>query len=244
MELGLCGTELLHVGTHQARAIYGVLGQLDNRRVTDGRFGGNGPRYGRGPFQAFRLSVNTMRSMVLSSDVPVQPWIPHKGYEKSLIRESDLYQEMLFHVGLCNPDVFLYWNAWPRGENPGFSRDRVVDDCLRRLTELVGAADRRTLVRELAPWDGAYLLSGMNAGGRSVWRFTPDLPDGVTREGSLVRESPPVFRVGDVEVTIPGGRVHRPEREVSTVGYWVVAGLDAGPAVTRSSQHDAAKRGY
>lgn len=220
-----------HVGTHQSASLYGWVGQLRDRKL-DGR-----RPYGATPFAAFRLSVNGMRSMVLSSPVPVQPWLSHKQFNESLFRTSDLYQELIFHVGLSGPDVFLYWNPLPwrkdqdRSEFTDAGQDRLFSGCLEQLDELAGAADRKTLVADLAGWYDDYVLTGMQAGGRTVWRFTPNLPDGAPLEGVLVSESPATFKVGDRTVTIPGGRIREPRAALSKAGYWIVAPAGTRPVV-------------
>jgi subtilisin-like proprotein convertase family protein/Ca2+-binding EF-hand superfamily protein len=223
----------MHVGTHQSRSLYCQVRHIRDRVLS----GGHRP-YGDSPFAGFRLGVNQMRSMVLSGDVPVAPWISHKRYGASRIKYGDLYQELIFHVGLCGPDVFLLWNpqVWRKDRNSGALtelglQDRLVSDCLHRLDELVGAADRKTRVEALAGWYDDFVLSGMNAGGRSVWRLTPNL--GIRTRQELVQgTSPLVFCIGPTEVRIPGGELYRPEQELSHEGFWILAPADSRPVVT------------
>ena len=222
-----------HVGTHQSGHLYCEIGQIGRRTLP----GGNRP-YGDSPFAGFRLSVNRMRSMVLSSDVPVWPWISHKQYQGSRVRESDLYQELIFHAGLCGPDAFLFWNPQKRLQTQKSehftddSQDRLVSDCLRQLEELVGTADRKTLVTGLAGWYDDYVLTGMHADGRTVWRFTPRLEAGQTWRDTQVDPAAATFRVGGTTVHIPGGTVHRAMDDLSTQGLWIIAPAESRPIVS------------
>ena len=222
-----------HVGTHQSGHLYCEIAQLSRRTFHGGR-----QPYGDSPFAGFRLSVNRMRSMALSSDVPVWPWISHKQYRDSRVRASGLYQELIFHAGLCGPDAFLLWNPRRRlaTQQPEHfaddAQDKLVDDCLRQLNELVGTADQKTLVTGLAGWYDDYVLTGMQAGGRSVWRFTPELEPGQTWQDTLTTASPPTFHTGTTTIRIPNGTVHRPREELSDEGVWITAPADARPVIS------------
>jgi hypothetical protein len=221
-----------HVGTHQSANLYCRLGSVRGSVLP----GGTEP-YSAGPFEAFRLSVNCMRSMVLSSNAPVWPWISYKRFKESWVRETDLYQELIFHARLCGPDQFLYWN--PRPNRPGQNspeqadeaQDRLLSDCLHQLDKLVGAADRRTLIENLAGWYDNYVLTGLRVDGRSVWRFTPKLAPNQKREEMLRNKSPATFRIAGQEIRFPGGTVHTPDRELSDQGFWIIAPLGPKPVV-------------
>jgi hypothetical protein len=223
----------VHVGTHQSVNLYCWLGNL--RRVV---MPGGAEPYGAGPFEAFRLSVNSMRTMVLSSNVPAWPWISHKRFKESWVRESDLYQELIFHAGLCGPDQFLYWN--PRPNRPGQNlqehgdeaQDQLLSECLSELDELVGTADRKRLVQNLAGWYDDFVLTGMSAGGRTVWRFTPKLLANQKREDVLHSKAPVTFRTAQKEIRFSEGTVHARDRELSDQGYWIIGPLHAKPTIT------------
>lgn len=225
-----------HFGTHQSASLYAHVAQLARHR-----FKGSEMPYGDGAFQGFRHSVNRMRSMALSSDVPIAPWISHKAYKNSDVRLSDLYQELIFHVGLTGPDAFLYWNPIPRGKDArpehaaDDKQDQLVSECLRQLDLMVGGADRKTLVRSLADWSGDFILTGMEAERRVVWRFTPDLPPGAVRNSVLVSQDPPVFQTAQSRIKIPGGRIIRPARTLSWQGFWVTAPVGTQPVIEKRS---------
>jgi hypothetical protein len=198
---------------------------------------GRGP-YGDGPFEAFRHSLNRMRAMILSTNVPAWPWLSYKHFNESEVRESDLYQELIFHAGLCGADQFLYWNPRPKtpaqpGENdPDEDQDRLLSDCLHELDEMVGAADRRTLVHSLSGWYDDYVLTGMSTGERTVWRFTPKLASTQKREGVLRSKAPVTFRTVSTEIKFPAGTVVARAGELSNQGYWIIASPGTQPVIS------------
>jgi len=221
-----------HVGTHQAPVLYACIGQLEH----------NPPEgltaYPKTPFNAFRLSLNDMRCAAGSSDVPLYPWLAYRGWSESGVGNNDLYQELIFHAGLCGADAFLYWNPrpWLASQDPkqftDDEQDKLFSDCLKQLDVLIGDPQRKTVSRGLVAWDANYALTGMRAKGRTVWRFTPNLDDGTALEDTLLRRDPATFRVGDAVITIPGGKVWEPELKLSGQGYWVLAPAGATPVVT------------
>jgi hypothetical protein len=122
---------------------------------------------------------------------------------------------------------------------------RLTCNCLHQLDKLVGYADRATLVNSLSGWADNYTLTGMSAGGRQVWRFTPDLATtGDTLAGVVANDpSDPVdptqpvrFQVGQTLISFPvGSTIYRPspQETYSSLGYWVIAPpLGSTPTVT------------
>jgi hypothetical protein len=213
------------VGSRQSRNLYGWLGNIRYRSL------GAGSRYGATPFAAFRYAVNKARSMKLSSPIPLHPWIANKEFGGSQLKESDLYQELIFHTLLTGVDEILFWNpvSTDTPSTPGSSR--LLSDCLRRVDEIIPPAERQTLVRELAGWGEDYILTGAGSKERSIWRFTPRLR-GQPLESVLVKEQPATFAVNGRKVVIEGGRVFHPPQPLSRQGYWVVLGDLGGQAIT------------
>ncbi len=227
-----------HVGTHQSMELYTWLGQIDHNPPEGLK------EYPHTPFNGFRHALNEMRCMAGSSDVPIHPWIAYRGFREGYtgVTDNDLYQELVFHAGLCGPEAFLYWNPhpWAKGQDPKQwatdEQDKVFSDCARQLDELVGRPDRQTATKTLVPWTDDFALSGMKVGDKTVWRFTPNLKAGQTREAVLVSESPATFKVGDKTIAIPGGKVFKPEKELSEAGFWIVAPAGTeGPTLTSDS---------
>jgi|GEM_PF-1644597 len=207
-----------HVGTHQSYELYGWMGRVEDLKLDGTHF------YTKTPFNAFRYEVNKLRAMKLSSEVPIYPWVSYKEFDDSLLRQSDLYQELIFHAGLTGVENFLFWNPTDHVATPATpSSNALLNDCLKQLEDLIGFEDRETLVKGLVGWGDDYVLTGMRAKGRSVWRFTPKLEGENSLESVLVRTFPATFQVGSTTVTIPEGRVFIPENIISRQGYWVIA---------------------
>lgn len=227
-----------HVGTHQSCELYGWLGQI-RENPPDGV-----PSYPHTPFNSFRHALNKMRSMAGSSRVPIHPWIANRGFVEQYcgLRNHDLWQEVVFHAGLGGADAFLFWNArtWPADTDPTIrtddAQDLLFDRCLQVLDRLIGKPGRRTLSRTLVPWDSGWALTGMLAGGRTVWRFTPNADDGANPASALVREHPATFRVGDETIVIPGGRVAHVAPRLSAQGFWVIAPASVRAPVVRRAE--------
>ena len=225
------------VGTHQSLPLYGWVGQLQRFRLVDGRFlrSGRGPQYGDSAFAGFRLAINQMRAAVLSSNTPVRPWVSHKRFRESRVRDADLYQELLFHTVLAGADGLLLWNPRPHRADldpdhySDEKQEQLLSDCLTRLDELLGDGPRRTLVEHLARWDGDHVLTGMLTDRGTLWRITPELQDGQLIREVLVSEDPPRFRTQQSDIRFPGGRLVRLDPPLSTCGWWVAAPADARP---------------
>ena len=229
-----------HVGTHQSLNLYGGIQSLKFNTFVDGEFRTRriGPRYEQTPFNGFRLAVNRMRTSVLSSDVPVWPWISYKRFGGSLVRDSDLYQEIIFHAGLCGADAFLLWNpdAWKKDQKPenynSPEQIELVSRCLLELDRLVGAQPgdsktRHTLVKSLAEWYGDFVLTGMRVGDQDVWRLTPRIKLDAPVESIIAEFNPPRFRIGTSEISFSSGEVHIPQMPVSDRGIWIITPANA-----------------
>ena len=219
------------VGTHQSPPLYGWVGQLRQFRLVEGRFrrGGRGPQYGDSPFAGLRLAVNQMRAAVLSSDKPVRPWISHKRFKDSRLRDSELYQELLFHTVFAGADGILLWNPRPhrRDLDPDHysdeTQEQLVSDCLTRLDDLLQEGPRRTLVDDLVRWDADCIVTGMTSDRGTLWRVTPQLGEGRTIDDVLVSKVPPTFRTTQSELRFPQGSFVRPDPPLSTRGWWIVS---------------------
>lgn len=235
-----------HVGTHQSLNLYGGISSLKFNTFVDGEFRTRriGPRYEQTPFNGFRLAVNRMRTSVLSSDVPVWPWISYKRFGGSVVRDSNLYQEIILHAGLSGADTFLLWNpdAWKKDQNPedynSPEQIELVSRCLLELDSLVGAKSdkaqtRRPLIKQLAEWYGDYVLTGMAIGDQNVWRLTPRIKTDAPVESVIVESSPPRFRIGTSEISFPKGEIQTLENPVSDGGLWIVTAARIKPQIRK-----------
>jgi hypothetical protein len=230
-----------HIGTHQSAPLYGWLGSARWSRVqgTALERSGDGPEYGVSPFAAFRLSVNRIRSMQLSSEVPLMPWISHKRFQESLLRNNDLYQELIFHAALTGPDVLLFWNPQHqlKTQDPDHfttpEQEQLLSDCLVEFNGLAGSGRGTTLIDRLAGWADDYVLTGMNYGNQSLWRFTPRTAEGERVEMAIVQKSPAIVRTGTATITIARSRIL--DGTVSAAGMWITAPENSRPVRTAAN---------
>jgi len=191
--------------------------------------------YDETEFNNFLFDANVAKSMYLSSDNKnITYWTTPVYYGKNVY-----YSETLIHMGMVNPQVYHgYIIVGDCGSNQGYEAAlKVVDDTLRDLTNRVGAADRKPIAVE-ASWNHAFVLSGMNAGGKNVWRITPDISK-TTKEAFKVKDSDPTFYLDGETVTFPGGKIVA-DGEVSmvgTCGYWVETAEDVYPVITRDEDY-------
>lgn len=205
-----------HVGTHQSRALYGWLANIRDH-ILDGS-----QPYRATPFNGFRYAVNAMRAMALSSTVPVSPWVANKEFSQSLLRDSDLYQELILHVALSGIDYLLYWNPLGTDSPATPTSNRLLSHLLTHVDETAGAGHRVPLTQGLVPWSQPYVVTGAMVRGRRIWRFSPDL-DGDARIGdTIVSRNPAVFNVRGIRVDFPRGRIVEAGDNLAPRGFWVV----------------------
>jgi hypothetical protein len=220
-----------YVGTHQATdGLYGHMGGIAESWAKP--MEGGIPE--RTPFNAMQLHANLMRTTVLSDPAPVTPWIAWRRYVwdpampgNTPVGNTDYYQELLYHIALCNPDYFIFWSAfrWKpdmKAEDHCMKPDlQFVNDLLAEINEVMGYADRKTLVDRMVPWYRGYYLSGLRAKGRNLWRLTPDLSVVKSIESCRVSDDPPTFEIAGRRIVFPKGRIVRLERPMSANGFWI-----------------------
>lgn len=231
-----------YVGTHQATdGLYGTIGGIAESWAAplEGR------RPERTPFNAFQLHANLMRTTVLSDPAPVTPWIAWRSFVwdpalpgNTPMGRTDYYQELLYHIALCNPDYFIFWSAF-RWNPDQVAEDSCqeanlafVNDLLGEINGLAGYADRKTLADRLEPWYRGYYLGGIRAKGRNLWRLTPDLTIVKSVESCLVSDNPPTFEIAGKRIVFPKGRIIRLERPMSAYGFWIETSEGVRPVET------------
>ncbi|MEK6898968.1 MAG: hypothetical protein AABW79_02640 [Nanoarchaeota archaeon] len=205
-------------GTHQGTQAYGWLGQI----TRPGREPGNGT-YELTPFNSFRYSVNQVRAAKLNSDAGLMPWIAFRSYtgdgpDRPIVAmgNTDYYQESVMHIILLDPDNLIFFN-------PGVSREdnELVSNIISETNNLVGFSDRRSLVSEMADWDADYVLSGIESGGRKVWRFTPKSEFELDESSDDV-----IIRTSRVKISFDSAVIF--PSNVSQKGLWIVQDVNTG----------------
>ena len=123
----------------------------------------------------------------------------------------------------------MFWN--PHQLNAPDEDDILLSNLLHELDELVGYKDRKPIENVDVPWSRRYVLNGMTANKRTVWRLSPDISvPGLTIENFLVSEKPLKFQIANEVIQFPeGSYIYKPSKEYSAYGYWVISPLDTRP---------------
>lgn len=180
--------------------------------------------------------------------------------------ETPYYAETMFHLGLTTDEPFLGYII----ENEETKREgyggvgyqaciEIFDGILQELTAVAGTSDRKP-IRTDANWNGSYILSGMYAGGRNIWRLTPDeaqlTAEGKTLSTFKVEGADPTFKIDGLTISFPGGRVVETgikiegtlsdgtKKEAGTCGYWVETAANVEPVIVADDNRYAASSRY
>lgn len=201
--------------------------------------------YEDNPFNAFLMEVNIFKDMYASSDnKQISAWITGFNYQASTTRPKNgvtytpYYAETLFHIGLLDPKPFIGYVIAPRdtdeNDDPYDYTDVIqnISEILKELTRVVGYADRKPIFVPRT-WNSNFVLSGMYAAGRNVWRITPNTSEGATLEGFKVKDKAPTFSIDGETVIFPQGRIIEDKKifATGTSGYWIETPADVMPVV-------------
>ena len=156
------------------------------------------------------------------------------------------FTEMIYHMGMTNPEPF-YGYILPRDVEKAGADDpnpdvgdyyyslQIANEHMAELTRVAGYSDRKAIVTPI-DWNGDYVLSGMYAGGRNIWRITPDNTV-ISVKDFKVNDTVPTFRVNGVTVTFPQGRIIADSKitQVGSCGYWVETPANVTPVITAAA---------
>lgn len=230
------------VGTHSSWPNYG--------NVRDGLIQNPPPGYPyetylNTPYNGILYQIITMQNVVtFREDSKMQPWVGcyTYGYNCASYPATDYYDELIYHFAMGNPDPFLFYN-WENMDY-GLEDNLYFSELLLELDDLLGFEDRKTLITDLTPWDSHYILNGMYAGGKNVWRITPDLYiEGMTIDNFKVKDKPLTFQIADQIVEFPeGSYIYSPGEGHSQSGYWVISPEGTRPTERRDSSIAPAKQ--
>ncbi|MBR6729528.1 MAG: hypothetical protein IKL80_05130, partial [Clostridia bacterium] len=185
-----------------------------------------------GDFRLFQRS-----SMYTQNNQEVA-WLCNYSYlwNERTIGRTAYWDEFVFHTFMSSSLPFACY--YPESVKTA-QEDYYTSETLYELDELCGFEERTPLFEETVPFDSKYILSGMNCGGRNVWRITPDLCyEDFTIEDFLYDEENLIFKIGNQFVDFPEGSfIYTPEykpehKERSYFGYWVIT-----PEGTRPTEY-------
>ena len=202
-------------------------------------------------FERLQYDVNEAKTSYQASANKRLNWVTAHQYYHEEYSYNAYYTESMYHFGLLNPEVFVGYILQQDCETNG--KDDVkkyhaaletADDIMEELTRVAGYSDRKAIAVS-ADWNHGFILSGMYAGGRNIWRITPD-DTKVSLESFKVKDTDPTFVVGGETVTFPGGKIITDGKisDVGSYGYWVETAADVMPVITREDDFYRRNTGY
>ena len=207
--------------------------------------GYNNAVYGSDPFYMTLWDANLFKTIYSATDTGlVNAWVGgYTGYWSNgnicSTSETPYYSESIFHIAMLNQQPIMGYINQSYEKYDEYDPDNEYDACLNvlsdimaELTRVAGAADRKAIPTP-ATWNGNYVLSGMYAGGRNIWRITPN-----TEVKSLkdfkIKDKAPTFSIDGQTIVFPQGRIIEDGdvREVDTCGYWIETPANVMPVIT------------
>lgn len=214
--------------------------------------GYNNAVYEASAFKMFMYDVNLFKGMYASTNGgDLSIWVSDHRYNiedpeieleldgvKSTFSLTPYYSESVFHFAMFDPKPFLGFAVQSKIEREGGDMDEcmtVMNDVMAEITRVLGAADRKPIQVPVS-WNGDFVLSGMYAGGRNVWRITPDTTR-VSLQNFKIKDKAPTFSVNGQTITFPQGRIIADGNisEVGTCGYWVETPANVTPVITSTA---------
>lgn len=194
-------------------------------------------------YNRFLYEANYAKTIRQSADEYVTWWIAHAYYNNQA--HNAYYAELLYHLGMQDPEAFHGYimrqdcvTDGSRDEEKFMNALKITDQCLEQLNKVAGYADRKAIITG-PEWNHEYVMSGMYAGGRNIWRLTPN--DAVTTlEACQVKDAKdPTFKIGGETITFPGGKIITDDEiyDIGTFGFWIETAADVTPVVTRVAEH-------
>lgn len=210
------------------------------------------------PFNAAKWNVERFKQMLAATDdKKVSVWISEYNYFQTYNGEthgaytnnSPYYAEAILHLGLANPSPFIGYVKPPANmdaETAFATYNKYLDtvnDLMLELTKVAGTDDRRPIELPYS-WNDAYILSGMYAGGRNIWRITPK--DGLEGFLEMSENGTPTFRAGGQTIVFPQGRIVETGEisNVGTCGYWVETPDGVNPVVISDENRYSEANGF
>ncbi|MBX9789394.1 MAG: hypothetical protein K2Y37_10805 [Pirellulales bacterium] len=169
------------------------------------------------PYQAMISDVKLLRTQAATSSVPILPWVSSADWLKNATGDDyTYYVEGVFQAALSGARDFLWWK---QAQGTDTTNATLLRQALKELDVLVGFENRTPLALTDARYGDGYVLSGMDAGGRRIYRLTPDPTQAVTVLSSLGTVS---IQVGGKLIQIPNAYIHSSSSTSSTLGYWII----------------------
>ena len=199
--------------------------------------------YENNPFGMFKWEVNTYKNMYAATDtkridilMAYYEYGLHYGKAKDGTSAGTAYHaEAYYHAGMLDAKLSGYINLQEAGSQVEYDFSlEIVTEILNELTRVAGYADRKPIETPVN-WNDSFLLSGMYANGRNIWRITPDTNTGVSKKNFLVKadSNEVVFYNKGQTITFPKGTIIEDTfiPGIGTCGYWVETPADVMPTI-------------
>ncbi len=210
----------------------------------------NDAKYAATPFNVALWGVTSSKNMYeADSNHRISSWMTFFNFQPNHPGSSSntpYYSETIYHIGLLDPQPFLGYiipsevatygagNPDPKVSDYEYAI-QVVAELMAELTRVAGYSDRKPIYIP-NNWNSHFMLSGMYANGRNIWRITPDIYTGTSVEDFKVKDSDPTFQIDGQTITFPQGAIIADSKisQVGTCGYWVETPADVTPVITGS----------
>ncbi|MBR4016215.1 MAG: hypothetical protein IKK11_00170 [Oscillospiraceae bacterium] len=215
--------------------------------------GYNNAKYAATPFNMVLWKVNENKGIAEANDL-LSVHITFYNYQPDYAgtySNTPYYSELIYHLGMLDPQPFIGYVVGD--EVIDFGKDNpdpdasdyeavldVVRELMGELTRVAGYSDRKT-IQIPANWNNDFILSGMYANGRNIWRITPDTTGDMTLDAFKVEGADPTFYINGQTVTFPQGKILEDGQisKVGTCGYWIETPADVMPVITSGADRYA-----
>lgn len=210
---------------------------LDGQPVYNNPVAYNGAEFAATPFNRILWDVNLMKNMYAASGGNVAITVAEYDYSPNKVgtpSNTPYYTESIFHIGLLDPKPFCIYMYDKDFETTAEynKRAKVLQQIMAELTRVAGYADRKP-IEVPATWNSAFLLSGIYANGRNLWRLTPDM-DQIDPQKFALAGKDPTFTAKGQTITFPQGKLIETAAisVVSSYGYWIETPKNVTPVIT------------
>ncbi len=203
--------------------------------------------YENNPFGMFKWEVNTYKNMYAATDTKkIDVLMAYYEYGLNYGKAKDgtsagtaYHAEGYYHAAMLDAKFSGYINLSETKTQTEYDFSlEIVTEILNELNRVAGYADRKPIETPVN-WNDSFLLSGMYANGRNIWRITPDTITGASKKNFLVsnKDGQIVFKNKGQTITFPQGTIIEDSfiPAIGTCGYWVETPADVMPTI----QNDA-----
>ena len=204
----------------------------------------NGAVYPDSAYGNALWDVNAHKRMLEATDTRLlNSWIAFPSYnsQNGGYANTPYYSETILHIGLMTTGTFFGYVVPEEVASGNFTDNpelgdydynlSIIDDLMAELTRVAGVSDRKPIVMPVN-WNDGYMLTGAYAGGRNIWRITPDTSK-ITGDFK-VKDKAPTFSIAGQTITFPQGRIIKTGKilDMGNCGYWVETPANVMPVVT------------